>query len=131
MDSVTLRFVAWPRGSLEKLSDSARDNLEAVVWNAVTCLSQHEHGVPGSRGCVTVATHSVIPKHPAFSMSHIICGSAALPFKVCKCCLTCLTKPWRTYSGEPEHAHSKYMNVSLYPEPTFCIMILSGALEDL
>lgn len=101
------------------------------MWNAVTCLSQHEHAVPGSRSCVTVATHSMIPKHPAFSMSHIICVSAVLPFKVCECCLTCRTKPRRTYSGEPKHAHSKYRSVSLYSETTFCMMILSGALGDL
>lgn len=37
-------------GSLESLSGTARDNLEAAVWNAVTCLSQHEHTVPQSRG---------------------------------------------------------------------------------
>lgn len=35
---------------LKSLSDAGRDNLEAAVWNAVTCLSQHEHTVPQSRG---------------------------------------------------------------------------------
>lgn len=49
-DSLTQRFCSFARGSLESLSDTARGNLEAGVWNAVTCLSQHEHTVLQSRG---------------------------------------------------------------------------------
>lgn len=64
-DSLTQRFVAQLGNHWKSLSDTARDNLEAVVWNAVTCLSQHEHIVLQSQRCVSVATRSPIPKHPS------------------------------------------------------------------
>lgn len=53
------------------LSDTARDNLEALVRNASTCLSQHERTVPRKQRCVSVATCSPTPKHPQCVMSHI------------------------------------------------------------
>lgn len=43
LGSDSLTHVALPE---ESMSDTARDNLEAGVWNVVTCLNQHIHTVP-------------------------------------------------------------------------------------
>lgn len=97
-DSLTRRFVARLGNHWKSLSGTARDNLEAVVWNAVTCLSQHEHTVLQSQRCVPVATRSPTPNIPAMcAMPHITRGSGVLSSKALflffgEHCHTCLTE---------------------------------------